>query len=145
MWLTDKQELLGYIPKSLLSLGQGTFSSLVWEDKSKWETRLVCLENRFVFHETRLVFLENRIVCLAVNSLLGDKTGYAIEGVGLCKLGLQEDTKQIVSGSGRCHMTCGGNWRRKKTVKPKVGNQRLDTSFSWTEVSIAQHSLIFGS
>lgn len=58
MWLTDKQELLGHIPKSFI-FGAGEIFLTVWEDRSKWENRLK--------------------VFLTVNSLLGDKTGYAIE------------------------------------------------------------------
>lgn len=45
-----------------------------------------------------------------------------------------------VLGPDRCHMNCGGNWKRRRMVKPRAEGQKLDMSFSWTEVKYAQHS-----
>lgn len=60
-----------------------------------------------------------------------------MEGVG-CSRDL--DTRQIILGPGRWHMNCGGTWRRRRMAKPRAEGQRLDISFSWTEVNYAQCS-----
>lgn len=78
-----------------------------------------------------------------MSSSLGSRRRIAWNRLGSVAVGLQKGPglkTEDVLGPSRCHMNCGRDWKRRRMVKPRAEGQKLDISFSWTEVSCAQHS-----
>ena len=71
----------------------------------------------------------------------------AWNGLGSISVGLQKGPglkTEDVLGPSRCRMNCGRDWKRRRMVKPRAEGQKLDKSFSWTEVSSVSTPLFHG-